>query len=187
MVLTVIVSSLFAQIATTVPVKLQKTVLINRMPTELRIPENVRAKIVARRIDLSAAAINFSVVSCTDKYHAVVKIEGVVKNVGTINYTSGAGQQAALLYENRGGRPVLVATKVFQNLTPGQEVRVEFTRNWYKGSPAEGEFPPTYVLIISYDPDIYIDANDNNDDSNTGNNRMEKFGQGINAMTFPCN
>jgi len=91
-----------------------------------------------------------------------------------------------LLYEDNGGRPRLVATRVFQNLTPGQEVKVSYTRAWGKSSPAEGEFPPKYILIISFDPDIYIDGNDNNDDANTGNNRMEKSSREINGMTFPC-
>jgi|GEM_PF-2583437 len=187
MVLTVAVSPIFAQVASTiVPVKLQRTVVNNRIPAELKIPESARARIIAKKIDLSTASINFSLVNCTDKYHGSVRIEGVVKNTGGLNYTSGAGQQAVLLYEDNGGRPVLVATKVFQNLTPGQEVKVAYTRNWYKASPAEGEFPPKYILIISYDPDIYIDANDNNDDAVTTNNRMEKSGREINAMTFPC-
>jgi len=165
-----------------VPANFQKNIVANRLPNETPIPANVRNKIMIKRIDLSAAAINFSVVSCKDKFNGVVKIEGVVKNTGTLNYTSGPNQQVALLYEDKGGRPTLVATRVFQNLTPGQQVQVSFTRPWYKGE----EFPPKYILIISYDPDIYIDSNDNNDDSNSGNNRLEKSGSEISALTFNC-
>ena len=184
-VLTGAVTGIFAQ-TIEVPAKLQKNIVSNQVPTELRIPENLRAKIMIKRIDLSASTINFSVVTCKDKFHAVVQIEGVVKNTGGLNYSTGANQQVALLYENSGSRPRLVATKVFQNLSPGQEVRVSYTRPWYKASPAEGEFPPTYILVISYDPDIYIDGNDNNDDSNSANNRMEKSGRDINTMPFNC-
>jgi len=170
----------FAQ--TVIPANLQKNIVVNRLPNEMQIPANVRSKIMIKRIDLSAAAINFSVVTCKDKFHATVKIEGVVKNTGTLNYTSGPNQQVALLYEDKGGRPALVATRVFQNLSPGQEVRVSFNRPWYKGE----EFPPKYILIISYDPDIYLDSNDNNDDSNTGNNRLERSGSEISALPFNC-
>jgi len=184
-VLTGSVTGIFAQ-TIEVPVKLQHTVVNNRIPAEMTIPENVRARIMIKKIDLNAMAINFTVVSCTDKFKGTVRIEGVVKNTGGLNYTSGANQQAALLYEDNGGRPRLVATKVFQNLTPGQEVKVSYTRAWYKSSPAEGEFPPKYILVISYDPDIYIDGNDNNDDSNSSNNRMEKSGREINTMPFNC-
>lgn len=184
-ILTGAASSSFAQ-TIEVPAKLQKNIVSNQVPTELRIPENLRSKIMIKRIDLSATAINFSVVTCKDKLHATVQVEGVVKNTGGLSYSTGANQQVALLYENSGSRPRLVATKVFQNLSPGQEVRVTYTRAWYKASPAEGEFPPTYILIISYDPDIYIDGNDNNDDSNSANNKMEKSGSEINAMSFPC-
>lgn len=184
-VLTGTVTGSFAQ-QIEVPVKLQKNVIRTSLPSEMPIPENVRAKIMIKRIDLSASAINFYVVTCKDKNNAVVKIEGVVKNTGTLNYSTGPNQQVALLYESNSGRPRLVATKVFQNLAPGQEVRVAYTRAWYKGSAAEGEFPPMYSLIISYDPDIYMDGNDNNDDSNNANNRMEKSGRDINTMPFTC-
>jgi len=180
-VLTTAITGAFAQ--TAIPVNLQKNITTNRLPSEMQIPANVRSKIMIKRIDLSASAIEFSVVTCRDKFHALVKIEGVVKNTGTLNYTSGANQQVALLYENKAGHSTLVATRVFQNLTPGQEVRVNFTRQWYKGE----EFPPTYTLIVSYDPDIYLDGNDNNDDSNNANNRLEKSGSEISALPFNCN
>ncbi len=184
-VLTASVAGVFAQ-TIEVPVKLQRTVVNNRIPSEMTIPESVRSRIMIKKIDLNAMAINFTVVSCKDKFNGTVRIDGVVKNTGGLNYTSGPNQQAVLLYEDNGGRPRLVATRVFQNLTPGQEVKVSYTRTWGKSSPAEGEFPPKYILIISFDPDIYIDGNDNNDDANTGNNRMEKSGSEINGMSFPC-
>jgi hypothetical protein len=171
-----------AQTPVVVPVKLQKTIVQNRLPNELRIPDNVRSKIMIKRIDLSTTAIDFSVVSCKDKFNGTVKIEGVIKNTGGLAYTSGADQQAVFLYEDNGGRPRLVATRAFQNLTPGQEVRVSYTRQWYKGT----EFPPKYILIIGFDPDIYIDSNDNNDDVNTANNRMERSGADLSGLTFNC-
>ncbi|MBS1564314.1 MAG: hypothetical protein JST39_07980 [Bacteroidetes bacterium] len=183
--LTAMINGVFAQ-TYELPANMRKNIVANQLPNELRIPDNVRSKIMIKRIDLQATAINFSVETCKDKLHATVKIEGVVKNTGGLAFTSSPNQQVALLYENTGSRPRLVATKVFQNLSPGQEVRVSYSRPWYKASPAEGEFPPQYILIISYDPDIYSDSNDNNDDSNTANNRLEKSGSEINAMPFNC-
>lgn len=44
------------------------------------------------------------------------------------------------------------------------------------------EFPPTYTLLISYDPDIYLDANKNNDDCNRNNNKKELTGAEINRL-----
>lgn len=57
-----------------------------------------------------------------------------------------------------------------------------FEREWNASSPAEGEFPPTYKLAISYDPDIYIDGTKSNDDVNGRNNRKSRAGTGINAL-----
>lgn len=162
----------------TIPKKLQRTIQTNRFPVENKIPV---ALLKIKNIDLAADAINFSVVSAKSEFVGSVKIEGVVKNVGTLNYISNANQQMALLYEQTpGGTPKLVATKVFQNLAVNATVKFSFIRTWNKAD----EFPPTYILIIAFDPDIYIDANKNNDDSNVANNRLSKSGTEINLLRF---
>jgi hypothetical protein len=108
---------------------------------------------------------------------------GTVKNVGGAPYVSGPNQQIAQLYEiNPGGRPRLVASRAFQNLAPNEAVTVTFERDWNSASPAEGEFPPTYRLLVTYDPDIRLDGNTKNDDCNSGNNVKDRAGSDINGL-----
>jgi hypothetical protein len=127
--------------------------------------------------DPAAQRINFTVVSRNRPGGLVlgrVRITGVVKNAGSAAYISGPRQQSILLYEDAR----LVASAPFQNLAVGQEVRVSFVRDWYSG----WEFPPTYRLIIAYDPDIYLDGNPNNDDCNAANNSLSRSGFDVQAL-----
>jgi hypothetical protein len=154
------------------------TIPRNRFPIDNKIPFDI-TKI--KNTDLFAEAINFTVVSAKSELIGTVKIEGVVRNAGTSDYTSNANQQIALLYEQiPGGNPKLVKRQPFQNLPVNATVKVFYERRWNKSD----EFPPTYTLVISFDPDIYIDGNNNNDDSNTANNKLSKSGEAINALPF---
>lgn len=133
--------------------------------------------------DPAAQAVNFSLLNRTSPFQGQVRITGVVRNRGTSTYQSAANQQIVYLYEQiPGGRSRLVGQQAFQNLAVGQEVTVSFERPWNISSPAEGEFPPSYVLEIGYDPDIRIDGNPNNDDCRLGNNRLERSGAEIRAL-----
>lgn len=133
--------------------------------------------------DPMAQGVNYTLVNRTTRFQGRVRITGVVRNQGTATYQSGVNQQIAYLYEqNPGAQPRLVAQRAFQNLTPGQEVTVVFERTWNSSSPSEGEFPPSYIVDIGYDPDIRLDGNLNNDDCRLGNNRLERHGTEINAL-----
>lgn len=136
--------------------------------------------------DLAAQQIQFQLIRRNSSFRGVVRITGVIRNVGLVAYNSGLGQQVAYLYEQQLGvsTPRLVAEQPFQNLVPGQEVRVSFERDWNGSSPAEGEFPPIYKLLIGYDPDIYKDGNPKNDDCNRINNQRERSGSAINSTYF---
>lgn len=169
-----------AQTAITLPANLRKNIVNNRLPSHIQLSDAQLKKIMIKKIDLAASSITFTT-TCKDRYHGTVKVEGVIRNVGGLAYTTGPNQQSALLYEDNGGRLNLVASQSFQNLAPNAEVKVSYTRPWYTASPAEGEFPPRYVLIVTFDPDIYIDANDNNDDSNNSNNRFTKSAAEVNT------
>ena len=59
---------------------------------------------------------------------------------------------------------------------------MSYEREWNSSSPTEGEFPPDYIVKISYDPDILIDGNPDNDDCNPGNNEVTRSGAGINTL-----
>lgn len=179
MILMVITAAAIAQI--TISPAMRKNITNNRLPAHIQLTDAQMKKIMIKKIDLTASSINFTVTNCKDRFNGTVKIEGVVKNTGGLAWTSGANQQSVLLYEDNGGRLQLVATQSFQNLAPGAEIKVSYSRAWNRSSPAEGEFPPKYVLVIGFDPDIYIDGNDNNDDSNYSNNRLTKSASEVNT------
>ncbi len=136
-------------------------------------------------IDLKADEINFSVDPITS-FAGNATITGTVLNVGD-DFRSGAGQQIIRLYERSLGTPTdqpgqEVARLEFTSLDAGETLEVSFTRPWDSSSPAEGEFAPEYILIIDYDPDLPIDGNVHNNDSNNANNRLLVSGHVINSM-----
>ena len=131
--------------------------------------------------DPAAVSINFEIVDRVG-FEATARITGVVKNVGGL-YDSDEGQQSINLYEKPlGGTSRLVATTNFTDVGAGDSVTVMWERAWNASSPAEGEFPPTYVLTISYDPDISIDGKSTNDDCGLANNEIERSGSFINDL-----
>jgi len=95
-----------------------------------------------------------------------VTIRGRIQNLGMQEFQSGPGQQAIQLYEDG----TLVATQEFEDLLIGDTEVLTFQRSVASGT----EFLPTYRLLITYDPDIFIDGNPQNDDCNTGNNSLER-------------
>lgn len=133
-------------------------------------------------IDLKAESLTFSVVK-TAPFVGVATIKGTILNIGD-TFASGDNQQSIILYEKILGTPmgVVVARKSFKNLEVGETLEVSYNRIWNSSSPAEGEFPPEYTLVIGYDPDLYLDGNVHNDDVNSENNRLTKSGKGINRV-----
>ncbi len=131
-------------------------------------PPTLPTAILSKRCtDPAAHRINFQVSGGRKS----IKITGVVKNLGG-PYETRSNQQQMSLYE--GGRQI--ATAPFGNLAPGQEVSVVAELvgpNLPPGMPL-----PTHVykLIISYDPDILLDGNKQNDDCNIGNNTKSRSG-----------
>lgn len=164
-----------------IPLKLKPVIKLNKIPDGLKLPPKDSLR---KAIDPAAVSVSFSLNRRIDDFKAMITIAGIVTNIGKDNYNSNPGQQVILLYEDMGGTPKLVATKAFQNLTKGKSVKIGFTREWNKSSPAEGEFPPNYTLVISYDPDIYLDNNPDNNDINSKNNRLVKSSAEVNAMEW---
>jgi len=133
---------------------------------------------VAAGRDPAVQRIDFEVLRRTGAFTAQVRISGVVRNVGALGFRSRPDQQNIQLYENQR----LVQTARFQDLAPGEEVRVEYVRDWYAASPGEGEFPPTYHVLIVYDPDIFLDSNAENDDADLNDNRRQREGSELNTL-----
>jgi len=120
--------------------------------------------------DPAAETVEFQLLSRDSlrEFQGRVQITGTVRNRGAAAFESGSNQQSVQLYEN----DRLVASRSFQTLASGVSVQVSFSRPW----SAAMEFPPTYRLVISYDPDIYLDGNPKNDDCGRQNNRIERSG-----------
>jgi len=135
--------------------------------------------------DPAAHEIRFEIVNRTSQFNGRVRITGIVKNVGGKAFTSGPNQAKAYLYQLPPGATTggtIVAQREFTNLAVDATFSLSYERNWRSSSAAEGEFPPTYRLLISYDPDIYMDNNKDNDDCNQGNNKKDRSGSEINDL-----
>jgi hypothetical protein len=129
--------------------------------------------------DPAATDISATVLSRTGPFAGKVLISGTVTNLGAM-FDSNPGQQTVYLYEvTLGGTPRLVASQDFVDLTPGATVSVSAEVVW---SSILSEFPPSYRVLIGYDPDIFIDGIPNNDDCNTTNNAAEVDGFAINDL-----
>ncbi|GAB5550539.1 MAG: hypothetical protein Sapg2KO_01300 [Saprospiraceae bacterium] len=128
--------------------------------------------------DLAAVELRVQKTS-GNQHRGVVRITGVVKNVGKQHFVSGGGQAYAYLYEvSLTGRSTLKARRQITNLSAGRSFSLGFSKNWYAGN----EFPPNYKLVISYDPDIKLDSNPRNDDCNSANNQMTRTGHEVTQL-----
>lgn len=132
-------------------------------------------------VDLKADAITYTMVSQTSATTGQVRITGHVKNVGTATFSSTLGQQVAYLIE----RPLGFTTETIRAtanlpavLNSGSEITFSYLKNW----DTTIEFQTDIILRISYDPDILIDGNPNNDDANSANNAMTLAGNNINSL-----
>jgi len=139
--------------------------------------------------DPAAYAIRFQIVRRDSQFKGRIRITGIVKNVGGKAFVSNPRQAGVYLYELPAGVPPasattgrVVAQRQIANLAPGATISLSYERNWNSSSPSEGEFPNSYRLLITYDPDIYMDANKQNDDCNQGNNKKNRSGTEINDM-----
>jgi hypothetical protein len=141
-----------------------------------RIPDT-RPSGICSGPNLTAKEIKFQVIRRTSQFAGRVRITGIVRNTGNKPYLSNANQQGVSLYEVNGTKK-LVGDKTFQNLRPGQEVKVVFERNWRSSD----EFPPKYLMEITFDPDIRNDSNINNDDCDASDNSLERPGENVNAL-----
>ncbi|MBW1297097.1 protease inhibitor I42 family protein [Aquimarina litoralis] len=136
------------------------------------------------KIDPEATSITFSIVK-DDDFTGTATITGTITNIGDASFSSSSGQQALRLYQRNLGAPApgeLVGTVGFRILSPGETITISYSRPWNSSSPAEGEFPPDYSIVIDYDPDIFIDGNDANNDEDLTNNSLTVSGSEINDL-----
>ncbi len=115
--------------------------------------------------DLKAMPIQFTIVSRTAQT-ARVRIIAMVKNVGNQNYVSGSNQQSLQLYIGS----TIVKNLPFQNLAKGASRTTTFYMNYHFSE----EFPTTIKSCVSYDPDIAMDGNTQNDECTYSNNSSSR-------------
>jgi hypothetical protein len=139
---------------------------------------------VNKGIDPAAHKIKFDIIRRDNQFNGRVRITGIVKNVGTDPYIDPRGRSGGVRLFR--GKPftneMLVKSAPLKNLQPGEKQVIVYERNWNSSSPSEGEFPPTYWLDITYDPDIMMDSCPTNDDKNYNNNRKSESGMAINTL-----
>lgn len=124
-------------------------------------------------------SIDFNLVSQDSDSTGTVEIVGAVENLGSGTFDSSAGQQAVQIWAGQSLTSLsMLASQSFEDLAPGAQVTVSHEVQWNTSN----EFPPIYRVILSYDPDIYIDGNDNNDDCATSDNALQRDGSEINNL-----
>jgi len=132
------------------------------------------------RIDPAVVSLQVRLIRKISPYEAQIAIVGAVKNVGNKDFRSGRNQQSAVLIKNIPGarRPIVLQQRAFTNLNAGASFVVMQTMNWRTSV----EFPPSFKLYLSYDPDIRLDSNPLNDDAILTNNMKELDGMKINEI-----
>lgn len=128
------------------------------------------------RIDLAVESFTFTI-DKTSQFEGNIHFKAIIKNVGD-DFRSNAGQQSILVSEMPpGGQARTLVTKPFKDLDAGETIELEFIQQGWRASH---EFPSTFVVRLNFDPDLYIDGNPLNDDSDPSNNSKEITGQQIN-------
>lgn len=128
-------------------------------------------------IDLAVESFDFTIEK-TAQFEGNITFTAIIKNVGA-DYRSNDGQQSiSLIQIPPAGQSVTLESEKFKDLDAGETIELRYT---HQGWRASQEFPPSFRVRIGFDPDLYIDGNPHNDDSNTENNMKEITGQQINA------
>ncbi len=132
------------------------------------------------RIDPAVTALKVKLLRKYSGFHARIAIVGYVKNIGNKDFESSPGQQSATLVKNIPGVrvPTVQKQRQFTTLPAGKGFIVVYETDWRTSQ----EFPPSFELYLSYDPDIRLDSNPQNDDAIPTNNSRKLDGRKLNAI-----
>jgi hypothetical protein len=117
--------------------------------------------------DPAAVLFRPSLVRRDSDFAGTVRLQGALRNEGD-PFQSRAGQQSLQIIEvpPGGGGGRVLQNVPFGSLQSGQTVAISTNLQW----SLTNEFPPSYRLVIAYDPDVANDGNPANDDCNARNN-----------------
>jgi hypothetical protein len=129
------------------------------------------------------AVIRLNIAKSASAGKGILNITATVKNIGSQDFVSGAGQQSVLIqsYNKAVSGPSAyerLKKRGFTRLNKGSSLTVPARHElnlfieWGHRTAHSGECQCERDIIasISLDPDIYMDANTQNDDCNQGNN-----------------
>jgi hypothetical protein len=104
----------------------------------------------------------------------LIELTGQIINRGNAPFVSRAGQAEVQILVSRpqGAAPLVLARKALVDLPAGHGAPLQVRRAWSRNV----QFPPTFSLLISYDPDILQDENLQNDDCTQTNNQVDLAG-----------
>lgn len=136
---------------------------------------------------VTALQVNEGVTTRNGRRVGILSITSTLKNIGTKDYTSRRGQQSFSIQVKdpsiSGPRSIhIVKSKDFPVLRKGASITLRGTYEipyfieWGHRTPRYGECRASLIIYgtISYDPDIFMDANPHNDDCNLKNNTKQK-------------
>ncbi|RFN58622.1 hypothetical protein DZ858_00650 [Marixanthomonas ophiurae] len=135
-----------------------------------------------KQIDFAVESIDFKLTP-TNNTSNMVTISGSIINVGDSFFSEGV-KQTFYLYERPWGTAInsngnLIAKKEFSALETGENITIDYLREWNTEMYSNGIFCPSYRLVIRHDSEV--DAFPFQD-SNPTNNMMERFGSDINLL-----
>ena len=133
-------------------------------PLPRGVTPQLNNKLIVKKPDLAVTQFSVRVMEKVSRWQFRVRLTATVKNVGQGDYISGANQQSMTIMPVGASRAS--KTLRFQNLRVGQSASIshDFTFS------LSDEFPTNWVARVGFDPDIYIDGNRRNDDTNRANN-----------------
>lgn len=158
---TIVATALLTATATTA---IADGLKLNLTGKQLQIaPQILPHKTTPRPGVLKRACPDLAVFANKQVFGNRVHITYGVRNVSSVNYVSGANQQA-IVVSGAGGA---LGSGQFTNLAAGQ------SRSWSVVVALPMEFPNSYRVFYSHDPDLYIDGNTRNDECHRANNSRE--------------
>ena len=122
-----------------------------------------------------AVSVRYELIEQLGPGHGRVRIIATIESRGHTAWASGENQQLAMFFEGN----ALLESRNLEVLALDETIQFVHEVEWWTSD----EFrPPAYRIVLSYDPDIYIDDNPLNDDCDQSNNDAERPTSELDAL-----